>query len=129
MLTSPEFGEKYWRGARPEAEWRKGGKWRLVLPDGRLCDRGEIVEFEPARLLAIRWHHELMEEMKAEGWSLCRMEIEPQEGAVKLTITHSIEVEGSKFIAAVSGGWPQMMSNLKSLIETGQVVLGPMDFD
>jgi len=40
-------------------------------------------------------------------------------------VTHAIEREDSKFIGAVSGGWPQILSNLKSLLETGSVVLGP----
>ena len=48
--------------------------------------------------------------------------------AVKLTVTHGMEREGSKFIDAVSGGWPQILSNLKSLLETGAVVLGPKEF-
>ena len=40
---------------------------------------------------------------------------------VKLTIDHELEGEGTKFIEAVSGGWPKIMSNLKSLLETGDV--------
>jgi len=51
------------------------------------------------------------------------MELEPTEGAVKLSITHTIEREPSKFIAAVSGGWPKVISNLKSLLETGSIAL------
>ena len=62
-------------------------------------------------------------ELKAEGASLCTMELEPTEGAVKLSITHTIEREPSQFIAAVSGGWPKIMSNLKSLLETGSIAL------
>jgi uncharacterized protein YndB with AHSA1/START domain len=54
VLTNPEFAQQYWRGAKPEAEWRAGGAWKLVLPDGRICDIGEIVEFEPAKRMAIR---------------------------------------------------------------------------
>jgi len=77
--------------------------------------------------LGIRWRNEFRPELKAEGWSLCTMEIEPVGEAVKLTVTHSIEREGSKFIEAVSGGWPQILSNLKSLLETGAVVLGPKE--
>ena len=127
-LTSPEFAEKYWRGARPEAHWRRGGAWKLVFPDGRVGDMGEIVEFEPEKRLAIKWRNEFKPEFKAEGWSLCTMEIEPMGEAVKLTVTHSIEVANSKFIGAVSGGWPQILANLKSLLETGSVVLGPKEF-
>lgn len=126
-LTSPDFAQQYWRGVRPEAEWKAGGSWKLILPDGRVGDTGEIVEFEPARRLVIRWRNEFRPELKAEGWSLCTMELEPEGEAVKLTVTHGIEREGSKFIGAVSGGWPQVLSNLKSLLETGSVVLGPME--
>ncbi len=90
-LTSPDFAEKYWRGARPVAEWKAGGSWKLVFPDGRVADTGEIVAFEPEKRLAIRWRNEWMPELKAEGWSLCTMEIEPVEDAVKLTVTHSID--------------------------------------
>jgi hypothetical protein len=43
--------------------------------------------------------------------------------AVKLTVTHEMERPQSQFIEAVSGGWPKILSNLKSLLETGQVVL------
>jgi uncharacterized protein YndB with AHSA1/START domain len=124
-LTSQEFAQQYWRGAYPLADWRVGGSWKLVFPDGRTADAGEIVAFEPGKRLSIRWRNEFKPELKAEGWSLCTMEIELVDEAVKLTVTHSMEREGSKFIDAVSSGWPQVLSNLKSLLETGSVVLGP----
>ncbi len=63
--------------------------------------------------------------MHAEGWSLCTMELEPIREAVKLTVTHGIERANSKPIVAVSGGWPQILSNLKSLLETGSLALPP----
>ena len=127
-LTSREFAEQYWRGAYPEADWKVGGSWKLLFPDGRLADAGEIVAFEPMKRLGIRWRNEWKPELKAEGWSLCTMEIERVDDAVKLTVTHSMEREGSAFIEAVSGGWPQILSNLKSLLETGSVILGPKSF-
>ena len=123
-LTSPEFARQYWHGAYPEADWKVGGRWKLIFSDGRVADTGEIVACEPNRRLGIRWRNEFMPDLKAEGWSLCTMEIEPVDDAVKLTVTHSMEREGSKFIDAVSNGWPQILSNLKSLLETGSVVLG-----
>jgi len=55
------------------------------------------------------------------------MELEPSGTAIKLTITHSIEREPSRFIGAVSGGWPMILSNLKSLLETGSVALEDRD--
>ena len=123
-LTSKEFAQEYWRGAYPEADWKVGGAWKLKFADGRLADAGEIVAFEPPKRLGIRWRNEWKPELTAEGYSLCTMEIETVEGAVKLAVTHSIERERSKFIEAVSNGWPQILSNLKSMLETGSVVLG-----
>ena len=87
------------------------------------CNTGDVVELEPGKRLAIRWRNEFMPELKAEGWSLCTMELEPVGAAGKLTVTHSMERAGSKFIGAVSSGWPQILSNLKSLLETGSVIL------
>ena len=49
MLISPEFAKQYWMGARPEAEWKEGGAWKLVFPDGLIADAGEIVAFEPGQ--------------------------------------------------------------------------------
>lgn len=95
----------------------------MVSPDGRITDAGEIVEAEPPRRIVIRWKHEIKPELKAEGDSHCTIELEPGATAVKLSITHTIEREPSKLIEAVSGGWPKIISNLKSLLETGSTVL------
>lgn len=122
-LTSPEFTRQYWLGIEVRAEWKVGGSWKLTRTDGELMDQGEIVEFEPTRRLGIRWRHERYPELKEEGWTLCTMELEPTGEAVKLTVTHRMERENSKFISAVSGGWPQILSNLKSLLETGTIAL------
>ena len=128
-LTTREFVQKFWLGILVDADWKLGGSWKLSFPDGRVADTGEITAFEPTKRLSIRWQHEWMPELKAEGRSLCTMDIEPAAGeTVKLTVTHSIECEGSKFIDAVSGGWPQILSNLKSLLETGATILPPREF-
>jgi uncharacterized protein YndB with AHSA1/START domain len=95
----------------------------MVSRDGQISDAGEIVESEPPRRLVIRWQHQSKPELKAEGESQCTMELEPSGTAVKLSITHIIERDPSKFIAAVSGGWPKIISNLKSLLESGATAL------
>lgn len=77
-LTSPEFARQYWRGAYPDADWNAGGSWKLMFPDGRVGDAGEIVAFEPSKRLSIRWRNEWKPELKAEGWSLCTMEDDPE---------------------------------------------------
>ena len=125
-LTDTQFAQQYWLHAKPEAEWKVGGAWKITFPDGRVADSGEIAEFDPPRRLAIRWRHQLKAEYKEEGWSLCTMDLEPAEGgAMKLTVTHSMARENSGFIGAVSNGWPQILSNLKSLLETGAIVVPP----
>ena len=70
-----------------------------------------------------KWRNEFKPELKSEGYSQCTIELEPIGEAVKLTITHEIDRPDSKFIEAVSGGWPRIVSNLKSLLETGEIVL------
>ena len=122
-LTDAEFMKQYWFGVHGESRWTAGSSWKLVSPDGQIFDAGEIVEAEPPRSLVIRWQNQFKPELKAEGESQCTLELEPSGTAVKLSITHTIEREPSKFIAAVSGGWPKVISNLKSLLETGSAVL------
>jgi uncharacterized protein YndB with AHSA1/START domain len=122
-LTDQEFMKQYWFGNQCESEWKPGSSWKMTYPDGIVSDAGEIVEADPPRRLVIRWQHQNKPELKAEGASLCTMELEPGGSAIKLSITHSIERDPSKFIEAVSGGWPKVLSNLKSLLETGSVAL------
>jgi uncharacterized protein YndB with AHSA1/START domain len=95
----------------------------MLFPDGRIADTGEVAEFDPPRRLVLKWRNEFKPELKAEGYARCLIELEPVSEAVKLTITHTMDRAESKFIQAVSGGWPRILSNLKSLLETGQVVL------
>ncbi|HEV2531451.1 SRPBCC family protein [Phenylobacterium sp.] len=122
-LTDTDFIPQWWMGVRTETDWRVGGPWKLVLTDGRVADTGEVLEFEPPKRLALKWRNEFMPEAAAEGWSHCLFELEPQGEAVKLTVTHSMPREKSKLIQAVSGGWPQILSNLKTLIETGSALV------
>lgn len=122
-LTSPEFTKLYWFGVHAESDWKAGASWRLVFPDGRIADSGEIVEAEQPRRLVIRWRNEFRPELKAEGYSRCIIDLEPVGKAVKLSIVHEMERPGSRFIEAVSGGWPRILSNLKSLLETGELAL------
>jgi uncharacterized protein YndB with AHSA1/START domain len=122
-LTDAELMKQYWFGMRCESQWTAGSSWKLIAGDGQIFDAGEIVEADPPRRLVIRWQNQIKPEFKAEGASQCTMELEPSGTAVKLSITHSIECEPSKLIDAVSGGWPKVISNLKSLLETGSAVL------
>jgi uncharacterized protein YndB with AHSA1/START domain len=123
LTQDVEFMKQYWFGVHCESQWRAGSPWKLVSTDGQVLDSGEILESEPPKRLVIRWQHQHRAELKAEGASRCTIELEPTGSAVKLSITHSIDCEPSKLIEAVSGGWPKVISNLKSLLEGGSAVL------
>ena len=123
LTTDVEFMKQYWFGVHCKSQWTAGSSWKMVSRDGQVSDAGEIVAAEPPRRLVIRWQNQARAELKAEGESHCTMELEPSRTAVKLSITHTIERDPSKLIEAVSGGWPKVISNLKSLLETGSIAL------
>ena len=123
LTSDAEFMKQYWFGVHCQSQWTAGSSWKMVSPDGTISQAGEIIEAQPPRRLVIRWQHQNKPELKAEGDSRCTLELEPIGTTVKLSITHTIEREPSKFIEAVSGGWPKIISNLKSLLETGSIAL------
>ncbi len=121
-LTNPQVTPKFWFGVHQDSDWKVGSAWRLIFADGRVADAGEVLEIDPPRRLVVKWRNEFKPELKAEGWSRCVFEIEQGTQVVKLSITHSIEREHAKFIEAVAGGWPKILSSLKTLLETGEVL-------
>jgi len=122
-LTDTLMIRQYWFDSIVECDWKQGSPWKKARKDGSLTDSGEIQEIQPPRRIAIRWQCEWKPELKAEGPSRCIMELEPVDNAVRLTVTHEMDRPESKFIAAASVGWSMVLSNLKSLLETGEVAL------
>ena len=118
-LTTPEFTKDYWFGMSFTSDWRKGSSWKLTFPDGRVADGGEVVEVDRPRRLILSWRNEWNDAMKAEGYTRATFEIEALGKTVKLTVTHEIDRDGSKFIEGISVGWPKILASLKSLLETG----------
>ena len=121
-LTTPEIIKQYRFDMNVESEWKVGSSWRMYA-DGSLMDSGEILESVAPKRLVMSWRSEWEPEFNTEGYSRCVFEIEPTGASVKLTLTHSMERTNSKFIGAVSEGWPLVLSNLKSLLETGDVAV------
>ena len=121
-LTTPEIIKQYRFGMMVESEWKVGSTWGMYA-DGSLMDSGEILESVSPKRLMLSWLSEWEPKFKAEGYSRCVWEIEPMGVAAKLTLTHSMERPDSKFIEAVSEGRPLVLSNLKSLLETGDVAV------
>jgi uncharacterized protein YndB with AHSA1/START domain len=123
-LIDPEFTRSYWCETWQECEWKAGASWRLMTPDGRVADSGEIVEIEPHRRLVLTWRNGLFPETHAEGYSRLTYELEQQGPEVKLTLIHEIDKADSKLIEMVSNGWPHILASLKSLLETGESLEG-----
>ena len=119
-LIEPEFTRQFWIATTQESDWKPGSPWRLMAPDGRILDSGEVIKVEPPKRLVLKWRHHLHPEMAGDGDSIMTYEIEKKEDSVKLTVTHVNGVTGSRFIKGVSNGWPQILSSLKSLLETGE---------
>ena len=121
-LTTTDFIRQYFFGVSFDTDWQVGSSWRMVHPDGRVSDSGEVLELSAPHRLVLKWRNDWMPEATAEGYSRFVAELEATGDVTKLAITHTIEVEGAKLIEAVSGGWPRILSNLKSLLETGSPV-------
>jgi len=119
-LIDPEFTRRYWCETWQDCEWKPGASWRLMIPDGRVGDSGEVVEIEPCRRPVLTWRNEFKPELRAEGDSRLTYELEQQGESVKLTVIHEMERPDSKLIEATSNGWPPILASLKSLLETGE---------
>ncbi|GAA3530251.1 metalloregulator ArsR/SmtB family transcription factor [Nonomuraea rosea] len=132
-LTEPAFTERYW-GVALESEWTAGSALTWKQGGVTIADPEQVVlESEPGRRLAYTWHtftpefaeeaglsEETRARMAAEPRSRVTFEIEPLGEMVKLTIVHGGFEAGSAVRAAVSGGWPELVAGLKTLLETGQ---------
>jgi len=127
-LTSPQFTRAYFCGTWQDSDWKAGSSWKLMIPDGRVGDAGEIVEIDRPKRLVLRWRNEFVPEMRAEGYSRCTIELEPAGTTVKLTVIHEMDKPESKFIESVSQGWPNILSSMKSLLETGQALEGTSEW-
>jgi uncharacterized protein YndB with AHSA1/START domain len=119
-LIEPEFTRRFWAGTWQECAWKAGAPWRIMIPDGRVADAGEVLEIEPPRRLVLSWRNEFKPELRQEGYSRLTYLLEPEGDMVKLTVSHELDRPQSRLIEAVSAGWPLILASLKSLIETGE---------
>jgi uncharacterized protein YndB with AHSA1/START domain len=118
-LTNEAFARRYWFGYGPISNWEKGAKFQLAGESGVVVE-GEILESNPYETLSYSWRPQFDEEMKAEPISRVTFTLEPRQGAVKLTVLHEGFPPGSKVLPDISTGWPAVLSNLKSILETGE---------
>jgi uncharacterized protein YndB with AHSA1/START domain len=123
-LTSSEFTRRYWFDAEVRSDWKVGSSFALLM-DGKPTDVGEILEADRPRRLAYTFKHLLKEELRNEPESRVTFTLEPYDKVVKLTLVHEGFVEGSKYLDAISKGWPAILSNLKSMLEAGEPLAIP----
>jgi len=127
-LTDPEFTAQYWGGTRLESDWTAGS--RIVFRwQGKIVHDDTILKSEPPRLLSYTFHPLHMEELRSEPPSRVTFEIEEFKGqstrqgpVVKLTVTHEDFPADSKIFPMISNGWPDILSSLKTLLETGRAI-------
>ena len=119
-LTEPEFTRQYWAETWQESTWEPGASWRLMIPDGRVGDTGNVMEIAPFRRLVLSWRVEHVEELKNEGHSHVTYELEPLGTSVKFTFRQVIDRSDSVLIATMAQGWPHLFASLKSMLETGE---------
>ncbi|TDR40093.1 ArsR family transcriptional regulator [Tahibacter aquaticus] len=118
-LTQPEFTRQFWAGCWHDCRWEKGASWKLMIPDGRVGDAGEVLEIDRPRRLVLSWKNVFMPDLRDEPATRCTIELERVGESVKLTLTHEADDSDSKLLQGVSTGWPHLLASVKSLIETG----------
>jgi uncharacterized protein YndB with AHSA1/START domain len=125
-LTSSDFTRRYWWDTRVVSDWKVGSPFSLVL-NGRTTDVGEILEAARPRRLSYTFRHILNEVARNERPSRVTFVLEPHGKLVKLTLTHEDFAEDSVVIDGISKGWPAIMSSLKSLLESGEALVIPLE--
>jgi uncharacterized protein YndB with AHSA1/START domain len=119
---------QYWMGSTSHcarvnvSDWKPGSQWEHQRDDdARTVDIvGKVVESTPPRRLVFTWARPSEAEDNSKH-SRVSIDIEPQgDGLVRLTVTHEDLERDPKMLAGVSGGWPKILSNLKTLLETGR---------
>jgi uncharacterized protein YndB with AHSA1/START domain len=123
-LTDADLTAAYW-GHANVSDWQQGSTWEHLRADGSgVADIvGRVLETDPPHRLVVTFE-EPGEEEPAGGPSQVAFLIEPHEGIVRLTVTHE-NLPTADMLSGISEGWPAVLANLKSLLETGEVMTPP----
>lgn len=124
-LTSSDFTEKYFFGSKIESDWKEGSRITYSR-DGKVSDYGTIQKCEPYRVLSYTWTY-VGDKATRDQPSLVTFELKPLEGTVKLTLRHENLapediVDRDDTFEGLNNGWPAILSNLKTLLETGNTL-------
>jgi uncharacterized protein YndB with AHSA1/START domain len=123
-ITNPEMRRQYNFGVGVESDWTAGSSYESVHPGaGIAIAEGENLEVDPPRRLVQTMTALWGEHVKAEGKSRVTWDIEQVEDSCRLTVTHDQLREGAN--DELYGGWPMILSGLKTLLETGEALTTP----
>jgi uncharacterized protein YndB with AHSA1/START domain len=117
-ITDREMRAKYSFGVGTESDWSEGSSYKASVPGVIDIAEGENVEVDPPRRLVQTFTALWSDEVKAEGASRVTWEIEPVGDSCRLTVIHDQLKPGAS--NKLYGGWPQILSGLKTLLETGE---------
>ena len=139
-ITSPEWTEKYGYQTRVEYDLRPGGAYRNYANEGmrafgtpEVAIDGEVLEADPPHRLVQTWRFHFMPEQEAEGFTTITWDLHEEEGGItRLTVTHDVTdaplmsamISSDDPIGQGGGGWAWVLSDLKSLLETGSILAG-----
>ena len=135
-ITRPEWTVKYGYAPLVEYDLRPGGPFHAYANEGMkalgcpdVISDGEVIEADPPRRLVQTWRMTMTPELAAEAFTRLTYDIEPARGGVtKLTVTHDVSgapgwaavLRGESEPTGAGGGWSEILSGLKTLLETGQ---------
>jgi uncharacterized protein YndB with AHSA1/START domain len=122
-ITDPEMRRRYSFGVGIRSDWTAGSSYTADHPDGGLLCEGENLEVDPPRRLVQTFRALWDEDVRREGTSRVTWEIEPVGDSCRLTVTHDQLREGAN--GQIYGGWPMVLSGLKTLLETGEDLTTP----
>jgi uncharacterized protein YndB with AHSA1/START domain/DNA-binding transcriptional ArsR family regulator len=123
-ITDEEMRKKYNFGVGVTSDWTPGSEYKASVPGVIDIAAGENLEVDPPRRLVQSFNALWSDEVKAEGSSRVTWEIEPVgDDSCRLTVTHDQLREGAN--NELYGGWPQILSGLKTLLETGETLTTP----
>lgn len=120
-ITSTEFTKRYFQ-LDVESDWKVGSSYRYTFANGNLAHFGTLLEVDPPRRLVQTFEHEYSEQCGGgpDDRSRVTWEIDPKGDVCKLTLIHDGWQRESKSYQSAGGGWPMILSALKTLLETGE---------
>ena len=122
-ITNTEMRSKYNFGARIKSDLKNGGTFTQSTPDGSILGEGKNLAVDPPRKLVQTMTALWSDDVKKEGTSRITWEIKPVGDSCHLTVTHDQLREGAN--EQLYGGWPMILSGLKTLLETGELLTTP----